>query len=750
MKTNITFILISILLPVVGFSQSSRLKHANKLFNTQSYYYAAEAYEDCLARKTDSTQIANNIAYSYDKTHNTTKALDWYRFLNRKATISKEQQLRLALLEREVGNYSQSEALMSSYGNKYGELDVSKSVVSGSSSIEKLKTNNSNFELVEQKKVNTGASEMGANFYTMGEILVASSARRKMSPNRIHSWTGKHFYDLYKAPVDKDGQIGKMKIVKGQVQSKFNDGPAVYNSTSGYFYFTRNNFLDGKKGMDENRVIRLKVFRAKMDGNKFTDAEEMSFNSDAYSNAHPTLSKDGKRMYFSSDRPGGFGGMDIYSVNLDANGNTVGDPVNMGNKINTTQNDAFPSYNDQENILFFSSEGHSGLGGMDVFAAKLNKQGKASSIENLGAPINSSQDDLSFVSNPTQTMGYFSSDRKGGKGDDDIYSFKQKAPIKNSATVKGNAKDLLAGTDIENATIYLTDKNGKIIDSAKTTPDGNFEFSLRDIDDDFKLKGAKDGYVMNEKVVSYNADKMEYNQDLKLMPELDYYFKGIITDKSSGEPLSNVKVIISDNIKNTSFEEVLTQEAGTFKTVTLPYIYNDNVNYKFKLERAGYLSKSLDVKELLGMEAELTMKENLSFSLDKIEVGKTDLANILDLEPIYFDLNSSDIRKDATLELDKVVSAMNENPQMIIELGSHTDQRESDRYNLWLSERRAKSSANYIISKGISKDRIKGKGYGELSPKKSQAEIDSLPTKEAQEEMYQLNRRTEFIIVKMK
>jgi len=750
MKNTFTILAILFILPIAATAQSGRLKYANKLFESMSYFYAAEAYEDCIARKTDSSAVASNIATSYDKIGNTQKAIEWYSFLNRTNSLSKEQHLRFGLLERQVGRYQESEMLMASYEQKYGIQDVSSEVLKSAQELEKLKQDNGNFELKHQS-VNTENSEIGAVYYTQTEIFIASAKRRQMVSKRIHSWTGDYYYDLYRASIDENGEISKMKMLKSDIATKFHDGPAAFDSTSGYLYFTRNNFIDGKKGVDDQNVIHLKIYRAKVDGEKFKDEEELTtINSESFSTAHPSISKDGKRMYFCSDRPGGLGGMDIYSVELE-NGLPKGAPVNLGNKVNTSQHEAFPYFHSEENLLFFSSEGHSGLGGLDVFVSKLSKDGAAKKTENLGAPINSSVDDFSFISNENQTQGYFSSNREGGKGSDDVYGFKQKAPIKNGATIKGNSKDLLVGTELEDAMIYLADKNGNIIDSVKTAKDGGFEFDLGELNDDFKLLGSKDGYISASKSVDFDPENYEYKEDLDLMPILNYHFAGLVTDKESGEPLENVKVSIVDSKDNQLFENQKTLISGDFKSSTIPYAYNDKITYNFKLEKEGYITKSVDVEEILALKEEININEKLkTIALDKIEVGKTDLADVIDILPIYFDLNSSYIRADAAVELDKIVRVMKENPGMVIELGSHTDTRASEHYNMWLSDRRAKSSAAYIVSKGISKDRMKGKGYGESKLKVDDAQIEKAATTAEKEALHQLNRRTEFVITKMK
>lgn len=745
-KNTCLIALTALVFPLVGHSQSSRLKYADRMYETKSYYYASEAYEDVIARKVDSVTVATKIADSYDKIGNTKKATDWYRFLNRKGLLTQEQHLRLAMIVRGLEDYNESDQLLASYEQKYGETGLAKDV---KGSVDVLKKDKGQFVLKLQK-VNTPSSDMAASFYGKDEVLLASSKRRLKATMRLHSWVGDYFYDIYKAPVNDNGEIGKMKLVKAKAKTKFNDGPAVYNEKSGYVYFTRNNFANGKKGFDENKIIRLKIYKAKVDGNKFKDETELNINDNNYSTAHPSVSEDGKRLYFSSDRPGGLGGMDIYYVNLDNDGNPMGSPINLGDKVNTSQNELFPSYNSLEKILFFSSEGHFGLGGLDVFVAKINNDGIVTGIENVGSPINSPYDDFSFVNNGKQTKGFFTSNRSGGKGNDDIYGFDQKFPFKNSAELKGNTKNLLTKSELGDVKVYLADKNGKLIDSTTANEKGDFEFSLAEINDDFQLLGNKDGFVEGKQEVKFDNTKMEYSEELALMPILDYFFTGIINDKASKLPIENVKITITDISKNANFTNVKTDNEGGFKTGLLPYEYNDKISYEFKIEKSGYVSKTVALSDILALKEEIKLNNVLSIDLTKIEVGKTDLNDVVDISPIYFDLNKSDIRSDAAIELNKIVKVMKENPGMTIQLGSHTDSRGSAAYNLTLSDKRAKSSAKYIISQGISKDRIYGKGFGAKKLKVSDAEIAKAKTDEEKEELHQKNRRTEFIIIKMK
>lgn len=746
-KINIILLTALIALPFAAQSQSGRLKYANKMYLKQAYYNASQGYEDVIARKTDSSTVAVRIADSYDKIGNTEKAIAWYNFINRKNALNKDQHLRLVLLERELENYKGSSKLLASYKEKYGEENLSNDLISGLS-VEDLKKDKNQFVLKLQD-VNTSQSEIGTSYISDNEVLLSSTNRKSKASKYVQSWSGNYFYDIYRAPINSNGNIGKMKIMKSDAKTKYNDGPAVYNAQTKFVYFTRNNLVDGKKGTDKNNAILLKIFKAKMDGNKFTDVEQLSINSDNYSNAHPTVSEDGRTLYFSSNRPGGYGGMDIYSVELNKEGKSVGTPKNLGDKVNTSQNEVFPHYDSRENILFFSSDGHFGLGGLDVYVAKLMKGDKVNSIENLGAPINSPHDDFSFVNDSKQTKGYFSSNRVGGQGDDDVYGFNQNFPIRNSAILNGIVNNLKTKSGLANTTIYLVNKEGVTLDSTTTNSDGSFEIFLSSIEDDFKITSKKEGFITAEKEIGFDASKDEYETEINLAPDLDYHFIGLVRNKKTGEPIDGVKITIIDNNTNKEFTQSSTDGSGNFKTTTLPYMFSDKINYNFIIEKKGYVTNNLDFSDVLDMVEDINVSNKMSIDLTEIEVGKTDLNEVVEISPIYFDFGKYDIRPDAAVELNKVVKVMKDNPGMVIELGSHTDSRGSASTNQRLSDKRAKASAEYIITQGIERNRISGKGYGKSRLKISDAEIAKAKTEQEKEDLHEKNRRTEFIIVKM-
>ena len=383
------------------------------------------------------------------------------------------------------------------------------------------------------------------------------------------------------------------------------------------------------------------IYSAEYVNGRWTNVKASNLNNPNYIVYHPSISKDGKKLYFASDMNGGFGGTDIYVSDVNADG-SFGTPQNVGPIVNTEGNEAFPFIHQEEDALYFSSDGHVGFGLMDVFASVKDENGAIVNVINLGEPINSKKDDFAYYLSDDGFKGYISSNRKGGVGGDDIYAFTRIPPL----TLKGRIVDAVNGEPVAAAKVVLKRKNGEEITYFITDANGSYEHII-DRDENFVLTGTKDKY-----------------QDI-------------------------------------------TKEFSSF-----------------------------------GLEKEKEIVVDLNIALAPIE----DVVILADLETIYFDLDKSNIRPDAALELDKVVALMTKYPEMVIRLESHTDSRADDQYNMNLSNRRAKSTYEYIISKGIETARItKYEGFGETQLVNKCS--NGVKCSEAE---HQLNRRTEFIIIKMK
>ncbi len=744
---NIFLTLVLGSISLSSFSQSGRLKFANKQFDNFCYAEAASAYEDVLARKVDSSVVADKIAISYDNSGQRDKAVIWYRYLNDKDMLNQDGLMRLALLERRMERYPESDFLLELYSARYGKCDVCDNILSQKMNFEKLEKGKDNFTL-QKEFMNTSESEMASGYFSDKALIIASSKRSAFAVKRLQSWTGDYFYDLYLSDINSENRLGKMKRIKGKVRSKYNEGTVVYHQPSGYLYFTRNNFLKGKKVKGSNDEVNLNIYRAKYDGKKFKNVESLSINAANYSTAHPAISKDGSRLYFSSNRPGGFGGMDLYYVSLDQSGNiTSPEAVNLGGKINTLSNEVFPYAHPQADLLLFSSEGHFGYGGLDVYFTTLDKNGNVRKATNVGAPINSPYDDFSFSNNGLQTYGYFSSNRPLSIGRDDVFGFVQNNPFKQEIIASGVVRDRVTNDLLLNTLVFLKTSDGIIVDSILTDAAGAYRVGLGDIESNFLLTVAKNEYVPLTEKVTFNLDADEMQIDLMVMPIINYHLVGTVKEEGTGLPIEGVKVSILEKLQDGKFREVqMSNTNGSFSSSTLPYEYMDSVRFAVRFEKKGFVKRYVERGAKLG-KVDTT---ELNISMVKIQVGKTDLNEIVKIEPIYFDFNSADIRPDAKVELNKVVEVMKENPEMVIELGSHTDSKGDAKYNLKLSDRRAKASAQYIISQGIPKDRIYGKGYGKSQLKHSDAEISKANSDAAKEKLNEENRRTEFIIMKMK
>lgn len=474
-------------------------------------------------------------------------------------------------------------------------------------------------------------SSFGSAPYKDGVVFTAN---KKPTLNTAKDpWTGKSFYDIYFAEKDKDGNWLSPQLLKGEINGRYHEGPAAFNKGEDIAYFTRSNYYKKKLRKSTSDENNLKIFKAKLVNDKWEELEEMPFNSDEYSVGHPCLSRDEKTLYFISDMPGGLGGTDIYKSIYD--GEAWGKPENLGNAINTSGNEMFP-FMSHDGTLYFSSDSHTNMGGLDVFATSYDEKNKKwQQVENLNYPLNSTKDDFAFVLNEDKKTGFVSSNRSSP---DKIYEFEKHDPTFNlfgTFSVKGEK------TAIENATltiININDNAERI--TVETDKNGFYKINLKH-GTEYLIQGAKENYFTQSAEISTNGKK--YSEEFEKNFELD----------------------------------------------------------KIVIERP-------------------------------IVVGNT-----------YYDLDKWNIRPDAEFELDKLVSLFTINPTISVEIGSHTDSRGSDNYNLILSDKRAKAIVEYLVLNGIDSNRLIWKGYGET-------ELINKCNNDAEcaEEEHQQNRRTEFKVIK--
>ena len=499
---------------------------------------------------------------------------------------------------------------------------------------------------VENLDINTKYQDFGTTFYGKDKVIFSSS-RPKPGTILQTKWkeNGQPFLDLYEGTINEDGTISDVKLFSKTLNTKYHEATVSFTPDQKEVYFTRDYFVNNKLQKDDSGVTNLAIMHANVspDGS-WTDIESLPFNNAAYSCGHPSINKDGTKLYFTSDMPGTIGGTDIFVVDILPNG-TYGIPRNLGKKVNTLGKEMFPNIDD-ENILYFSSDSKKdGFGGLDVYAVKIYKKSISDALH-LGKPVNSEADDFAYILKNDVHEGYFSSNREGGKGDDDIYHFTSSPPLKIECKqwVNGVAKNKKTGEVLPNAVVVLFDDKDNELDSTTSNENGEFKFEI-DCKNSYKVVGAKEKFEKDE--------------------------------------------------------------------------------YSFTTEE--------NPDEIVKMTL------NLQPIPEVVKVRKKVVVNI---NPIYFDFDKANIRPDAAVELDKVVAIMKKYPDLKIEAGSHTDSRGPAEYNQILSERRAKSTVAYIVSKGIDASRLTAKGYGE-----SQLTNNCDGTVKCTEEQHQQNRRTEFVIL---
>lgn len=749
------------LLFTVGASiaQTKRMRLADELFAVKSYFGAVEAYEDVIDRNNDSFAVANNIAFSYDILGNVPKAIDWYGFLAKHDSLNENQMLRYAILLRQNGDLEKSEQWLLSILALNNQNASAKSLLSSKSLTNELSSDF--FNLPENSHISQ-ESDIAINLINDTEAIITSSKRNTASIMRTAGQQKVYFYDMYRVDLKDEGKVGSLNRIKGEGKTKFHDGPAVFDRNGGYLYFTRNNIVEGKRRRDETGITKLKIFRGKLEGNKVLDIEELPFNSDDYSCGHPAISPDGRVLYFASDMPGSIGGTDVFKVNIAEDG-SIGEPVNLGPLVNTLMNEVTPFIHPTSGLLFFSSNGHYGFGGLDVFVVYQDENEDYIDVTNLGSSINTSYDDFAFVTNDSQIFGFLASNR----GDnwmkpDDIFYFKQIKPLFGYPIVEGQIKDYLTDAEISDAIVLVRNQNGDLIDSIPSDSVGRYQAHIKRGDDKVYISIERDGF--DEKMIELELPEKRkiYTVDASLSPVFNYFIEGLILDESSGEKLNDVKVEVVKMDEKTGDENVIytTNESGIFNFAPIKSRSGDYLAYDLRISKEGYRNKRVELRVELSTDTIVIAQEyaNLNLSkrtedddlVDEINDSKEMNVRILpnpDPRPadeficckIYFDLNSSYLTRKSRKVLDEFLShfGTDANTETIIE--AHTDVRASNKYNMWLSKRRMQRTVDYLVENGMDVQLIYGRFKGEEEP-----EIDC-EEDDCTEEQHALNRRATIV-----
>ena len=630
------------------YGQIGAERKADKGYEHLAFMDAVSIYEKIAAKGYKNASLLEKLGDSYYFNGKLTDAYKWYNELfngeyedKGRKPISSEHYYRYAQTLKAMEDYAASDKVMEEFVRMEEEDSRAQMFERNKDYISKIKDFEERYTL-HDLGINSPYSDYGGTLLKNQFIFTSARETEKASKSEIHEWTNESYTSLFSSKIDLEGNFGAPVWFAKELNSKVNDASAVFTKDGKTMYFTRNNATEsGRRKENKERSSLLKIYKATLgEDGKWGDLVEMPFNSDNWNTAHPALSPDDKYLYFASDMEGTKGQSDIFRVAIYEGGN-YSRPENLLDKINTSGRETFP-FVSKDNFLFFASDGHPGLGGLDVFVAKINADNSIERPRNMGTPINSPYDDFGFYLDSNAKKGFVSSNRPGGKGGDDIYFFKEK-PCTQA-------------------------------------------------------------------------------------------LEGIVYDKNTQEVLPGSLVIISDALY-TRVDSLTADDKGYYKT----NYFDCGQKYRIKAERAEYTTVEIafTADYQFGVK---TANIGLERAVEPIKVND-DLFKKLNLNPIYFDFDKDNIRPDAAIELMKIVEVMKAYPKMKIDVRSHTDSRGKDAYNLKLSDRRAKSTVNWIIGQGIEADRIKGQGYGETRLLNNCS--NGVKCSEAE---HQLNRRSEFIV----
>ena len=495
------------------FAQPEKeLEKANEMYKNFSYVDAIKIYERIAQKGFVNQEMLQSLGNAYYYNAEYKKALPWYEqlFQEGKYKVKPEYYYRYAQTLKSVGDYTQADKMMAKFVELTNANDTRAALFEENKDYQTVIKNNSGRFQLNNASVNTENSEYGTAFYG-DKIVFAGATDARKAKRGVSQWTGESFYDLYEAE-HFDQKLGSRKPFSSSINTQFNESTPVFTKDGNTMYFTRNNYVNIKLGSDIENTILIKILRATKDKNgNWGNIVEVPFNSDQYNVAHPALSPDEKYLYFASDMPGSFGNSDIFRVEI-LGDNQYGTPENLGNIINTAGRESFP-YISKDNVLYYSSDGIPGLGGLDIFAVKFNADGSTSKPVNIGMPGNSADDDFCFVFNSDSKIGFLTSNRPGGKGKDDIYSFHEDKPLLFSCqkNIKGIVKDAKTKAVIANAKVILSDKVMKEVGKDQSKTDGTFTFEKVNCNDShYYLRGEKEKYETAEVNVTVGKDEVVY------------------------------------------------------------------------------------------------------------------------------------------------------------------------------------------------------------------------------------------------
>ena len=501
MKNSILlYITIISVFSVNIYSQKASVTAADKKYDNYAYVDAIKTYERVAEKGYKSVDMFKKLGNAYYFNGELDKAAKWYDELFAMAAdtdLEAEYYYRYAQSLRSISQNDKADEMLQKFILKSGNDSRGKLFAENPNYLEAIKANSGRYQ-VEDAGINSKYSDYGTAIYS-NKIIFASARDTGSLGHRTNSWTGQPFTNLYSADLGENMTPAAPKKLDKNINSKFHEDSPTFTADGKTMYFTRNNYLDGKKGKDGNDITLIKIYKASLVDDKWSDVAELPFDSDNYSTAHPALSPDGKTLYFASDMPGTLGQSDLFKVTINADG-SFGTPQNLGNTINTEGKETFPYVND-ENELYFASDGHPGLGGLDVFMSKINEDLSFNKVQNVGADVNSPKDDFAYLIDTKSRRGFFSSNRDGGQGYDDIYKFLETKRLICEQVLYGEITDLITKELLPDTKISLYDSQFNLISTIVSDNKGNYTFKV-ECGKTYNIRAEKPEYTTVEQKVT--------------------------------------------------------------------------------------------------------------------------------------------------------------------------------------------------------------------------------------------------------
>jgi len=694
-----------------AFAQSKNEIKGDRLMEEYAFLAATESYQKALDNDVNNSRIKLKLATCYQMLNDPENTVKWYsEIVNDDELIEPINKYQYALALTSAGDFEEAKKWFEIYGREVPDDERAEEYLDQLNNIESLYKDSSLYS-IKLASFNSSFTDFSPAYFKNNIVFISSRG----DGNAKYAWDNTNYLDLFISYKNALRIYDQPVPFHKNINTKFHEGPISFYENGQKLVLTRNNFEDGVLKKSSDGVTRLKLYFSSIDGEgNWSETLPFSYNSDEYSVGHPAITEDGSTMYFISDMPGGYGETDIYITHKQPGGWSK--PENLGPDINTKGNEMFPFLH-KGSILYFASNGHGGFGGLDIF----KYDGESSEIKNLGFPINSSRDDFGFILSEDSNEGFLSSNRGSNNLVDNIYQFEILKP--NLFPIETKVVDSRTNQPLANAFITWEEFSSGAHASAETDSIGivNIPMKLRR---QYTLFVKRKGYKENSEylITKDGTEKII----IKLNPECQSV-RGTV--EIAGEAKDNGDILVVLTNKYTQQKDSLLISINEY----YDFCVVPKVEYNLKIDKENYFATSVNFKPMDDQNIELD-----KFVLEEIILDKT-----ITLDNIYYDVGKWNIRTDAAKELDRLVSLMEDNPTIEIELSSHTDSRGGDASNLNLSVKRARSAADYIVSRGIEASRIIAQGYGETKLINDCANGINCTNEEHQE-----NRRTEFKVLK--